>query len=235
MGLDIALLAYKEEENLRVLLPRIRQALLGIDEPSRILVVDTATPLDGTERVCAENGALYFNQEEPGFGGAFRTAIARAESDKFLILDSDASHDPAMIPALYRRFVQGADVVIGSRYVEGGSTHDAPVSVLLSRVLNGIFRRVIGLRTRDISTDFRIYRTEQLKRVTLEGRDFDVLQEVLLKLRLQKPDLVVVEVPVSFEKRLHGESKRDLPRFVRSYLKTLFRLLEIRRRERRSR
>lgn len=224
MGITVALLAYKEEENLRVLLPQIKKALSVIKEESEILVIDTKEPLDNTEQVCIANGAKYINQEEPFFGGAFRTAIKYATMDKFLILDSDGSHDPSRIPAIYERFMTGADVVIGSRYVEGGKSNDAKSSLVMSKILNTIFRVFLGIRAKDISTDYRMYHTAQLKAVTLTCNNYDVLQEVLLKLRINKPTLKIEEVPIEFNKRMFGESKRSLLLFIVSYIKTLTKL-----------
>ncbi len=227
MGLSVVLLAYKEEENLRVLLPQIIDNVKKTGEEYEILVIDTAEPLDNTKGVCEEFGARYINQEEPAFGGAFKTAIRYAEKDKFLILDSDGSHNPKYIPDIYKKFVtEHCDVVIGSRYVEGGKTNDAKSSIVMSHILNGMFRLFLGIRAKDISTDYRMYETEQLKKVVLTCRNYDVLQEVLLRLRLNQPDkkLKIGEVPIEFDKRIYGESKRRLIPFIMSYIKTLCRL-----------
>lgn len=224
MGISVALLAYKEAENLLVLLPKIKGHLDAIGEEYEILVIDTKEPLDNTAEVCAQFDAQYINQEEPGFGGAFRTAIRYARQDKFLILDSDGSHDPKYIPAIYEKFVSGnCDLVIGSRYTEGGETNDSKSSIVMSKILNTFFRVCLGIRAKDISTDYRMYRTEQLKRVTLENVNYDVLQEVLLRLKQNKPDLKIDEVPISFQKRLYGESKRRLIPFIIDYIKSLVR------------
>jgi dolichol-phosphate mannosyltransferase len=225
VGISAVLLAYKEAENLRVLLPRIREQVEPLGEPYEIVVVDTAQPLDDTPEVCREFGARYVNQESPGFGGAFRTGIRAAEMARFLILDSDGSHDPAHIPEIYRKFTEEkCDVVIGSRYVRGGKTLDAPLSVLMSKTLNATFRVCLGIRAHDVSTDFRMYDTAQLKQVELSCVNYDVLQEVLLKLRLRNRGLRIGEVPIVFRKRLFGDSKRRLLPFIASYARSLFRL-----------
>ena len=118
MGISVILLAYKEAENLKVLLPQIKENVEKCGEPYEILVIDTAKPLDNTPEVCKEFGAQYINQEEPAFGGAFRTGIKYAKQEKFLILDSDGSHPPKYIPDLYKKFTEeNCDVVIGSRFV----------------------------------------------------------------------------------------------------------------------
>lgn len=231
MGISVVLLAYKEEENLKMLLPQIICEIKKCGEPYEILVIDTAEPMDQTEAVCRSFGACYINQEEKGFGGAFRTGIKYARMDKFLILDSDGSHPVERIPELYQKFSNGRyDVVIGSRYVDGGKTEDRLISVVMSRILNVVFRLCIGVNAKDISTDYRMYHTEQLKKVQLVCENYDVLQEVLLKLKLQKrgQDLRVGEVPILFQKRKYGESKRQLMRFSISYVKTLIRLTYMR-------
>lgn len=228
MSISVVLLAYNEEENLKLLLPKIKAQLASIGEQFEILVIDTATPTDNTAAVCKEHGAIYIPQEEPHFGGAFRTGIKHAKMDKFLIMDSDGSHNPKYIGALYHKFMKGADVVIGSRYVEGGENNDAPASILMSKLLNTTFRIALGISARDLSTDFRIYHTKQLKAVKLSCNNYDVLQEVLLRLKLRKPALKIKESPISFDKRMYGESKRRLLPFIHSYAKTLLHLVGVR-------
>ncbi len=231
MGISVVLLAYKEEENLKVLLPQIIDNVKKIGEEFEILVIDTAEPLDNTKGVCEEYGAKYINQEEPAFAGAFKTGIKYASMDKFLILDSDGSHNPKYIPDLYDKFVkENCDVVIGSRYVEGGKTNDAKSSIIMSHILNGMFRLFLGIKAKDISTDYRMYETAQLKKVSLTCHNYDVLQEVLLLLRLNKADkkLKIGEVPIEFDKRIYGESKRRLLPFIMSYIKTLCKLTFVR-------
>ena len=160
-----------------------------------ILVIDTEKVLDDTPKVCKQYGVRYVNQEEPYFGGAFRTGIKYASKDKFLIMDSDGSHPPRYIVDIYKMFVQNkCDVVIGSRYVKGGVTNDSQSSQVMSKILNTTFRIFLGIKAKDISTDYRMYDTKQL----------------------------------SFSKRLYGESKRQLMKFIISYIKTLVYLTGIR-------
>lgn len=228
MAISTVLLAYKEAENLKVLLPQIKKQLDSIGEEYEIIVVDTEQKLDNTDEVCAEFGTRYVNQKYPKFGGAFRTGIECAKFDKFLILDSDGSHNPKYIPAIYKAFKPDIDLVIGSRYTRGGKTNDSKTSVIMSHCLNFVFRIALGIKARDISTDYRLYRTAQLKKVKLESENYDILEEVLLKLKLNNGRLRIAEVPIVFKKRLFGESKRSLIPFMISYLKTLFKLIGIR-------
>ena len=228
MSISTVLLAYKEEENLRVLLPIIKQQLDGIGEEYEIIIIDSKTPLDNTETACKEYGAKYVNQRYSNFGGAFVTGIEEAKYDVFLILDADGSHNPEYISDLYKKYIQGYDIVIGSRYVKGGVTNDSRISTAMSLILNSVFRIALGIKAKDISTDYRMYNTEQLKRVKLNCENFDVLQEVLMKMKINNPELKIGEVPITFNKRLYGDSKRDLLQFIISYLKTLINLTKMR-------
>lgn len=232
MAVSIVILAFMEEENLRVLLPQINSYSQKFNEEYEIVVIDAATPGDKTKEVCIENGARYVNQRYPGFGGAFRTGIEEARNDKFLIMDADGSHKPEYIPDLYNLFLTGPDIVIGSRYMKGGRTDDSKSSVLMSKLLNFCYRLALGLKVSDLSTDFRMYHTADLKAVgpMLKCRNYDILEEVLLRIKLlKKPNkLVVKETPIYFDKRLFGESKRQLFKFICSYISTLFMIIGIR-------
>lgn len=216
MAISAVLLAYKEAENLKVLLPKIKQQLDKIGEEYEIIIVDTMKPLDDTPAVCKKFGARYVNQRLPHFGGAFRTGIKAARYDKFLIMDSDGSHNPIYIPDIYKKFVKG------------GKTNDSKVSIIMSHILNFVFRIITGIKAKDISTDFRMYDTKQLKAVKLTCQNYDILQEVLLKMKINNRKLVVKETPIVFEKRLYGESKRQLFKFILGYVKTLFMLIGVR-------
>lgn len=228
MSTSVVLLAYKEAENLKILLPRIHQAMKTLDEPYEILVIDSAKPLDNTEEVCNQENARYIPQESPHYAGAFRTGIQYAEMDKIQILDADGSHNPDDIPRIHALFAQGYDIVIGSRYVKGGISNDSRTSFIMSKVLNFTMRICIGVRANDISTSYRLYDAKQLKAVTLVRNNYDVLQEVILRMKINKPKLKIGEVPIEFNKRMFGESKRQLLKFIGGYLVSVFMLLSIR-------
>ena len=228
--ISVVLLAYREEESLKLLFPRLIEKMNALGEEYELIVVDTATPEDNTSEVCEKYGARYVNQEEPGFGGAYRKGISVIKGDKMLVLDSDGSHDPKFIPDIYNKFLEGFDVVIGSRYTKGGKTEDAISSRIMSHILNGVYRLVTGVRARDLSTNFRMYRADLIRQVKLTSVNYDVLEEVLLlmKIKAGKDGFKVAEIPITFNKRLAGESKRRLIPFIISYIKTMFRLIGIR-------
>ena len=227
--ISVVLLAYREEESLTLLFPRLIERLDSLNEEYEMIVVDTATPQDNTKGVCEKFGARYVNQEEPGFGGAYRKGISVIKGDKMLVLDSDGSHDPVYISDIYNKFIEGYDVVIGSRYTKGGKTEDAVSSRIMSHILNGVFRIITGVKAKDLSTNFRMYRADRIREVKLTCTNYDVLEEVLLLMKLKVgKGFKVAEIPITFNKRIAGESKRRLIPFIISYIKTMFRLIGIR-------
>lgn len=219
MSTSVVLLAYKEAENLRILLPQIKKNLEEIQEEYEILVIDTETPLDDTESVCKEFGAKYIPQEKPFYAGAFQTGIKYASKEKMLILDADGSHNPKDIKAIQKKYAtDNCDIVIGSRYTAGGKTNDSVSSILMSKLLNTVMRICIGVKAQDISTSYRLYDTAQIKKVCLTRNNYDVLQEVILRMKINNKNLKIGEVPIEFNKRMFGESKRQLFKFVCGYL-----------------
>ena len=228
--ISVMLLAYREADNLRVLLPKIIEQMNNVQEEYEINVIDTKEPTDDTSEVCKELGANYYNQELPGFGGAYKKGLSVAKGDSLLALDSDGSHDPKCIPDIIAKYKEGYNVVIGSRYVKGGETFDKKSSQIMSHILNFVFGLVMGIKAKDLSTNFRIYNMEQLRKVDLTCVNYDVLEEVLVKIKAVtgKKDFKLAESPISFNKRLYGESKRRLIPFMVSYVKTIFKIIGIR-------
>lgn len=231
MSTSIVLLAYNEAENLKILLPRINRVVqkMGIDY--EILIIDSAEPTDNTQDIAEANGARYIPQEEPHYGGAFRTGIKYVTKEHMLVLDADGSHDPRDIPAIHRKYAKGYDMVIGSRYVKGGVSNDSKSSFVMSKILNTTMRIVIGVKAKDISTSYRLYDAKQIKEVDLVRDNYDVLQEVILKMKINKrkkyQKFRIGETPIVFNKRMYGESKRQLFKFIKGYIVTVFMLLGI--------
>ena len=229
MSTSIVLLAYNEAENLKILLPQINEVAQKAGIDYEILIIDSAKPTDNTEEVAVENGAKYIPQEEPFYGGAFRTGIKYVTKEHMLVLDADGSHDPKDIPAIHQKYAEGFDMVIGSRYVAGGVSNDSKSSFVMSKILNTTMRIVIGVKAKDISTSYRLYDAKQIKAVKLVRNNYDILQEVILKMKINKRKkhqrFQIGETPIVFNKRMYGESKRQLLKFIKGYIVTVFMLL----------
>lgn len=227
MKISVILPSYLEAENLRDILPALKNALEGIDY--EILVLDTMEPLDETETVCNINGAKYIARRGGNnYGDAIRTGFADAVGDYIVVMDADGSHDPKCIPEFLKEMESKEyDLIIGSRYCKGGHTENPAILRLMSWMLNVTYRLLFDLRVKDVSDSFRMYKREQIKTLQLECDNFDLVEEILIKLSLYCKTFRVKEIPISFYKRAAGESKRDLVKFIFSYCVTIHRLLKI--------
>ncbi len=114
-------------------------------------------------------------------------------------------------------------MVIGSRYIEGGFTENSPALILMSRILNMTYRIVLGLKFWDVSNSFKLYRAEQLKQLKLHCAHFDIVEEILFKMH-RRFKVNIIEVPITFKKRMFGESKRNLLLFIIEYVFTIIKL-----------
>lgn len=221
---SIVLPSYMEEENLRVLLPRLARVAAELPGTSEIVVIDTVQPLDNTASVCAQFGARYVNRRPTNsFGDAVRTGIEETRGNWTIFMDADGSHAPEFIPTLIAEAPQN-DVVIASRYVAGGTTDNPALLVWMSRILNWTYSLVLNISCADVSNSLKAYRTELLKELTLKCDNFDVVEEILVRIVRRHPRARLKEVPFTFRARMFGRTKRNLPLFVATYLFTMIRL-----------
>lgn len=210
-GISIIIPAYQEGDNLQLMLPEIHKALAGLQIPYEILVIDTQQPMDQTPEVCRKFQAFYCPRERGNYyGDAVRTGISRAQYSFSVIMDGDGSHDVRDIIRMLELMEQNKlDLVIGSRYIDGGCSFNGPISKFMSASLNFVFRLVFHIKVQDFSNSFRMYRSELLKHLDLRCNNFDIVEEILIRLADQK-DFRFEEIPIIFSKRKEGVSKRKL-------------------------
>lgn len=206
---------YNERANLTTLLPAILE-----DPRFHVLIVDDNSP-DGTARLVRELCASYPGRlfllrraGKLGLGTAylagFRWALAR-DYECVCEMDADFSHDPAMLPRLLDA-AQHADLVLGSRYVNGGGTANwSRLRRAISRGGSLYARGVLGLPFRDLTGGFKCFR-----RRVLEALDLDTIHstgyafQIELTYRASLAGFRIVEVPIVFEERRAGKSKMSL-------------------------
>ncbi|WP_168565450.1 polyprenol monophosphomannose synthase [Crateriforma spongiae] len=222
----IAICTYNEAGNVVAMLRGLRESMPDAD----LLVVDDGSP-DGTAELAqdwsAKNGRaeVIVRHDQRGLGGAIRRAVQTAVDqgyDFFLNLDADLSHDPAELPRLLQRALQDdrPDVVVGSRYIRGGSIVGWPVRrKVLSRMVNTFAVHWLRLPVSDCSGSMRCYRVDALSRLDLDGlrnNGYALLEELLVRLRQQGAGMA--EVPICFTERQVGESKLTIGEAVSSAL-----------------
>jgi len=218
---SIIMPSYEEEANLRELLPEIKRVMNGSSIRYETLIVDTVNPMDHTGDVCESNGCFYINREKGNsYGDAVRTGIKHAKGKYIIFMDSDGSHSPEFIKELMR-YRNENDIVIASRYVEGGGTDNRKILILMSLIVNVVYSKFLGLGCSDVSNSFRLYKAGLLKSLKLTSNNFDIVEEILIKIEKQNKLLKIKEVPYYFKKRMFGRTKRNLLLFSLSYFFTL--------------
>jgi dolichol-phosphate mannosyltransferase len=202
---------YNEVENLR---PMVEQVLpLGCD----VLVVDDGSP-DGTGDLAEDlrascNGRVdvLHRPGKQGLGTAYVAGFKRAlKSDYAYVLemDCDFSHDPKYLPSFLER-AQGADLVLGSRYIPGGGTVNWNVLRRLISKSGSLYSQlVLGLPYRDLTGGFKCFRRQVLESIDLETvRSNGYAFQIELTYRAHRRGFRIVELPIVFYERRVGASK----------------------------
>lgn len=204
---------YDERQNLPKIVRRVREAAPQV----HILVADDNSP-DGTgvlaDGMAAADDHLHVMHRpgKQGLGAAyldgFRWGIEHG-FDVLIEMDADGSHPPERLPAMLERIEAGADLVIGSRWVAGGSVVNWPRRrLVLSQGGNLYTRLALGIPVRDATAGFRAFRAEALQQMHLEDVESQgYCFQVDLTWRAVQAGLRIEEVPITFVEREHGTSK----------------------------
>lgn len=212
----VVLPTYNEVDNLAVILGRLRQSVPQAD----VLVVDDSSP-DGTGQLAdalaaADPGVTVLHRPvRTGLGPAYLAGFGRALERGYTFIaqiDADGSHDPAELPRMLAIAAGGGDLVLGSRWVPGGSVRNWPwIRRAISRAGNSYARTMLGSRVRDLTSGFRVIRADALATLDLasvasQGYCF----QVELAWRLESAGHDVIEHPILFVERAVGRSKMHL-------------------------
>jgi len=213
MRATVCLPTYNEKENLE---PMVRALAEVLRPGDRVLVVDDNSP-DGTgaiaDRLAAELEfvSVLHRERKEGLGPAYLAGFRRALADGselVLEMDCDFSHRPEDVPRLVGA-AEDADLVLGSRYVRGGSVGNwGLVRRVISRGGSLYAQALLGLGVRDLTGGFKCYRRRVLERIDLDGIDSrGYAFQIETTYRALKAGFRVVEVPISFVDREVGGSK----------------------------
>jgi len=207
MRVSIVVPTYNESGNLEELVSRVDAALSAARVDYEVVVVDDASP-DGTgelaERLAQEYPVSVIHRSgKLGLSSAVIEGFAKASGDIVGVMDADLSHPPQTLPKVLAPLLAGsADLVVGSRYVEGGAIAGWPLlrrmtsrgAVLLARPLTPV---------KDCVSGYFFFRRQVIEGVKLKARGYKIGLDVLVRGRYNK----VVEVPFTFSDRAKGKSK----------------------------
>jgi dolichol-phosphate mannosyltransferase len=203
---------YNEADNLAWIVGRLRAAEPEVD----VLVVDDGSP-DGTGKVADELAAtddavhVLHRTAKGGLGAAYKHGFAvalEAGYDVIGEMDADGSHQPEQLHLL-RDALADADLVIGARWIPGGSVVNWPMRrEILSRGGNLYVRMLLGVRVRDATAGYRLFRRSALEAIDLASvESTGYVFQTDMVVRCLRHGLRVREVPIEFVERVRGDSK----------------------------
>ena len=205
---------YNELENLPIIVGRVNVALPAV----HVLIVDDGSP-DGTGKLADELALadpdrihVMHRTVKDGLGAAYLAGFAWGLNRQYSVLvemDADGSHAPEQLSRLLDAVDAGADLVIGSRYVSGGTVRNWPKRrMVLSKTANTYSRVLLGVDIHDITAGYRAYRREVLEKIDLAAVDSKgYCFQIDLTWRAINNGFKVVEVPITFTERELGVSK----------------------------
>lgn len=222
MKVMVIIPTYNERQNIGATIDGIEAVIPQLDRRHRleILVIDDNSP-DNTAEAVKTKGRQYGNvhllpnRQKQGLGAAyikaFRYAMAKLNADAVFEYDADGSHQPKYIPGMIKELEKGAGVVVGSRYVPGGSM---PADwgwhrKLISYFGNFIARSVLWTwQYKDMTSGFRVTKTEWLKKIDLDNLlSQQFAYKIHLYYALHRLGAKIVEFPIDFIDRSRGKSK----------------------------
>lgn len=232
--LSVVIAAYNEEKNVGILTSRIIQVLDSYKLPFEILYVVEGE--DGTLKVLQEiqkkekRLRIIYSKQPLGLGLACKKGFLNInkKATHILTLDADLNHQPEEIPSFFKAMKKhNAHIVIGSRYVKGGSINTFPwYKRLISEFTNYIVVLVTGMKAKDKTSNYRLYDRRIIdiiaKQMSFKG--FESVIETLLIATKNK--CKIVETPIQFKWRIHGKSKLNFASASVGYVKLFIKFLK---------
>lgn len=230
MKVAVVVPAHNEEENIEKLVNDIDNVLRQLQIQNQIIIVDdnssdnTATILKELSQKMTNLTPVYRNDGVCGVGLTLREGIKAAKNNDVIItMDGDFSHDPKEIPKLIQGIKNGADLVIGSRYMKGGRADMPRSRIIISGLYNVLSKFFLRTFVNDLTTGFRAMRKKAIEKVELKSEGFEIHPEIHLK--IYKKDFKVIEVPIHYHRRGGGTSKLRYFKVGPGYLRVVFRQL----------
>lgn len=221
---NVIIPTYNERENIKVLLQMVSDVMEEEGKPFKIIVVDDSSP-DGThgavESMGLPNVCLLSRKKKLGLGSAYRTALGHCEYPFTIVMDGDLSHDPMHIKTMIELQRKEAEIVVGSRYSEGGGVYGWSIKrKIISLGANNLARTFLNINISDVTGSFRLYKTEAFRALVEKSVSTGYSFQMELMCLAKRHGLTISECPIVFHDRRRGESKLSLMEIV-MYLRTI--------------
>ena len=220
--LSLVIVSDKKFNNWSALLPHAQATLEALAPTYEILVAAPQPDISTREFLQGNHCEVIYTATE-NYGILLRHAMQQAAGDYIMTIDADQTLPGELIRGLWN--ARGtAEILIGSRYVQGGTAAMPLARKLLSKVSNLVFSRGLDLHIHDMSSAFRLYKSQVVQTLALESRDYEVLQEILVQALMA--GYRIVEIPFYYQSRDAAVSRAA--HFGWSYVKTFTRLWKLR-------
>jgi len=217
---------YNEDRNIVHLIQEIKKKVNHLHQIVIIFDHEDDTTLRKRDALLAIDSTIVFvRNTKGGVISAFRTGFDAARSQFVVPIMADLSDTPSTVPEMYRKICEGYDLVVGSRYCEGGSKIGGPyVKYLLSLIANLSLHWLTGIPTHDMTNAFVMYRKEVLENIYLRSSGgFEITMELIAKAYIL--GYRITEVPTINRERAEGKSNFKLLKWIGNYLYWYFYIL----------
>jgi len=228
MKMSIIVPTYNEAENIKKLIPVVDSVLKDYDH--EIVVVDDNSP-DLTAKVAKKLAEEYpvkvvVREKKLGLASAIVYGFRNANGDVLGVIDADLQHPPTLLGEMAKKIKNGYDIVVASRYVEGGGIEGWPFHRwLISKVAILLAKPLISIK--DPMSGCFLLKRQVIEGINLNPTGYKLLLEILVKGNYKR----IAEVPYVFRERVYGQSKLGIGEVLR-YLRLLLNLYNYRMRER---
>lgn len=211
MPLSIILPVFNESEVLEHNVKRLEQALVNQGMDYELIISEdgsTDGTLDIARRLEGGRVRLITQPSRCGKGAAIKNAAALANADIIIFMDADLASEPAHIPELVGHLAKGADIVVGSRYIEGSDSERDMLRHIASRSFNLLVRILLGSRLRDHQCGFKAFRKVTVLPVIDKVENSGWFWDTEFLVRAQRKGLGIIEIPIRW--REEKDSKFNL-------------------------
>ncbi|SRR6266487_2370316 len=231
MRVSVVLPTFNEKGNIIELIEQIVKQLNNPAFDYEIIVVDDNSP-DKTGEICKKyflknkRVKIYVRTEERGFASAIYYGMRKSNGDTIIVMDTDFSHDPNLIPTMLSK-IKKCDIVIGSRYAKHGGGEDKK-RYLMSKIFNMYLRYLLRINISDFLFGYYcVNKNFLLKNGLLNKNIFSGFGDYFIRLLyyMNKSGGTFLEIPAFYKSRVYGESKSNLINMLYTYTRTSLSLL----------
>ena len=220
--LSLFIISSKKTDDWAELLPQVRSALAPLNISYEILIAANSVN-ENVRQLIKQDQCTLISPSIKNYGSMLRAAIQQTNGDYIITMDADQIAPFDLLCNLWKAR-KSAEIIIGSRYIQGGTDVMPAIRKILSRLSNFVFSRGLDLQVGDMSSAFRLYKGDVVRNLSTESNDTNILQEILVKALME--GYQITEIPFNYQSR--DPTYTRALQFGSAYVKTFARLWKLR-------